>query len=86
MTDPTFSPNKPLSTDALSCLGRAAKAAFAAQDINPGVCGQLVALGFAELKKRPSPDATHQPGTAVSFLVITPKGRQALNETQETHT
>lgn len=68
----------PLSPTAWNALESLARGEFPAQQVNPGVVSKLVSHGLATSVQRPSPYASHKPGTQVAFLQITDKGREEL--------
>lgn len=75
----------PLSKTALDALADAARAPVPTQKINPGVVHKLTTEGWAEIKTIPSPYPTHKPGTTITALVATQKGRDRIAYEERNH-
>lgn len=74
--------DKPPSAHAMGVLRGLAVREFPAQEVNFTVRDKLLQFGYATLEDRPSPYATHKAGRKVPHLIITDKGRKALQESR----
>ncbi len=68
--------DRPPSAHAMKQLGYTP---MPAQEVNFTVRDKLLDFGYAVLEQRTSPYKTHKPGTKIDYLVMTAKGREALN-------
>lgn len=69
---------RPLSVHALHALAELNRKSALSSQFNPGVTNRLLSGGLVELQNRPSPFASHRPGTHIDYLVITENGRAEL--------